>query len=312
MAKNAVRGGENKVKTSDEILQELDELRDRRLAKTITEAEYHAEWDHLWNELREVDREEKRSAKEKAKEEQQLKQQQAREDHERRPKVYCDGCCEPNQPLGIGVYSADCGIEISLQLDQPGTNNVAECLGAITALEECKKRGIKGIRLLSDSQLVVFWTTGDYALKSHTAQKYVPEIRRLLTEVEATIEWIPGSKNLADKYSRNQHHFPDDLSLLERLKTIPADRLAFKDFIGVKSGRDEFSGMRKAKIIQLLSAEEWGTISAAFEKEKYQLSAGRWRLRGLPIETAIRKVRVDREVGHKVAKRRMREWDDDE
>lgn len=60
-------------------------------------------------------------------------------------------------------------------------------------------------------------------------------------------------------------------------------------------------------------AEEWEKISAAFDKKKYQMSAARWRLRGLPIETAIRKVQVDREVGHNIAeKRSRREWDDDE
>jgi ribonuclease HI len=237
------RGGENKVKTSDEILIELDQLRDRRVAKTITEDEYHAESDRLWSELREADRAANCLAKQRTNEDRREARQMAKEEHERRPKVYCDGACEPGQPLGIGVFSADCGIEISLQVDQRGTNNVAECLGAITALEECKKRGILGIRLLSDSRLVVYWTRGNYAMKSATARRYVPTIRRLLSEVGGVIEWIPGSQNLADKYSRGLQDYRDDLSPLEKLKTIPNDRLAFKDFLGVKSGRDEFSNV---------------------------------------------------------------------
>jgi hypothetical protein len=65
--------------------------------------------------------------------------------------------------------------------------------------------------------------------------------------------------------------------------------------------------------VRALGADEWTTIVGAFDKEKYQLSAARWRLRGLPLETAIRKVQVDREIGHKIAeKRSMREWDEDD
>lgn len=295
---------------SNEILSQLDELRDRRVANTITEADYHAAWDRLWEELRAADRAEKQAVSKRASEEKARAIAQAREVKERRSKVYCDGFYEPGQPLGIGVFSADCGIEISLQLYQSGTNNVAECLGAITALEECKKRGITGIRLLCDSQLVVYWTTGRYAQKSHTAQTYVPKIRQLLSEVGGTIEWIPGSKNLADKYSRSAHMFPADLSPLDKLKTIPCDRLTLKDFLGVKSGRDEFSRMKGAKVIESLMAEEWELIVAAFDKEKYQLSAARWRLRGLPLATAIRKVEVDREVGHNIAEKRRASWED--
>ncbi len=301
------------TRTANEILADLDRLRDRRFAKQVAADEYHVEWERLWQELRAADRAQRRSAKRRADQEEPVAKKRARQKHERRPKVYCDGCCEPGQPLGIGVFSAECGIEISLQLDQPGTNNVAECLGAITALQECKKRGITGIRLLSDSQLVVCWATGEYALKSRTARRYVPEIRRLLAEVEATIEWIPGSENRADKYSRNQQSFPDGLSPLEKLKVIPPARLAFKDFLSVRSGRDEFSRMRKDRIVQLLGPEQWPQVVAVFDKQKYQLAAARWFLRGLPLETAILKVEVEREVGHRIAEKRSRRaWDEDQ
>lgn len=119
------------------------------------------------------------------------------------PIVYCDGCGGGRKPLGIGVYSADCGIELSRQLDQSGTSNEAECLAAIAALEECKRRGFSRIRLLSDSQLVVNWANGVYAQRCRTAKRHIPKLQRLLREVEATIEWIPGRLNFADSYSRN-------------------------------------------------------------------------------------------------------------
>jgi hypothetical protein len=131
--------------------------------------------------------------------------------------------------------------------------------------------------------------------------------------VKGSIEWIPGKLNLADKYSRNVHQFPENLRPLEKLKGVPPDRLKFKDFVGVKSGRDEFSRLRANKIMQMVGAEEWRKIVVAFDKKKYQLSAARWRLRGLPLETAIRKVEVDREVGHNVAQRRNGSvWEDED
>lgn len=138
-------------------------------------------------------------------------QSESQEGNQQRPKVYCDGCGGgPRKPLSIGVYSAECGIEISWRTDQYGTSNEAECLAAIAALEECKRRGISGIRLLSDSKLVVGWGngrygSGPYGLKSRTARKYVPCLRQLLGEVEATIEWISGETNLADRCSRRRH-----------------------------------------------------------------------------------------------------------
>ena len=39
-------------------------------------------------------------------------------------------------------------------------------------------------------------------------------------------------------------------------------------------------------------------FTARFDQDKYQVSAARWLLRGLSVENAIRKVEVDREIGH--------------
>jgi ribonuclease HI len=115
--------------------------------------------------------------------------------------VFCDGCYQ-HRVMGIGVYSEDLGIERSERLDQPGTCNVAECLAAIAALEEIKRKAIPYVTLYSDSQLVVCWTSGAYEMRSATAKKYVPTIRRLLEEARGRLAWVPGEKNPADWYSR--------------------------------------------------------------------------------------------------------------
>jgi hypothetical protein len=93
--------------------------------------------------------------------------------------------------------------------------------------------------------------------------------------------WVAGKDNLAAKLSKS-------------LMLTAVDR----ELAAMKSGRDQFSRLRKPGLIEAVGDDAWTHIASKFEKEKYQLSAARWLLRGLPIEKAIRKVEVDREIGH--------------
>jgi GH24 family phage-related lysozyme (muramidase) len=79
----------------------------------------------------------------------------------------------------------------------------------------------------------------------------------------------------------------------DKLKSLPQENLRREDFAAVKSGRDGFSAMRKAKLIEAVAAQDYEKVCQALDKEKYQLSALRWLLRGL-------------------AERREAEWDDDD
>ena len=196
--------------------------------------------------------------------------------------VYCDGACEPNPGnVYVGVYCADPRIEMARKMEVYGTNNVAECLAAIAALEECKRLNLVGVELLSDSALVIGWTRGSFEWKSATPFEYVPKIRQLLEDVQGRMLWVPGKKNLADKFSK----------LL--IPTAWDRKLA-----AMKSGRDAFSKLNKPKLMEAIGVEAWNQIAAKIDKEKYQLSAARWFLRGLSLETAIRKVEAEREISH--------------
>jgi hypothetical protein len=115
----------------------------------------------------------------------------------------------------------------------------------------------------------------------------------LLKEANATLVWIPGKHNKADKLSK-------------RLRPRDTD----KEFINLKVGRDAFSTMSKQEVIGKVG-EAWETITKRLDMEKYQLSAARWLLRGLPLEAAICKVEAARAQGHEINFRRQMRYSDD-
>lgn len=199
--------------------------------------------------------------------------------------VYVDGCCE-NGVMGVGVLCEQYGIEISETL--PGrTNNVAECIAVIRALEELEARGIRRARIKCDSQLVVYWTSGRYSCRSRTATTYVPKIKELLARTHSSLVWIAGRNNLADPLSRRHQKFADD-----------KPRKSFRYYLNLRSGRDDFSKLRLPQLEQMVSANDRATVADHFSNcPTYQATCLRWIVRGLAVGDAIRKVEVGRTVG---------------
>ncbi len=215
--------------------------------------------------------------------------------------IYCDGCCQPNPgTMAIGVYCDDPEIRIS-RVAGYGTNNEAECLAAIAALEEAKRLGLSGIELRCDSRLVVGWARRKSKLKSKTARQCVPQIKSLLAEVGAHLTWIPGTINPADALSRQHEYQPDQFSSdIERINHLTHDQLRFGDFVALKSGRDEFSRLNYLALVERIPAADLEVIRQEFVSEKQRASVIRWMLRGLDLARAIRKVATDTEVAKNV------------
>lgn len=77
----------------------------------------------------------------------------------------------------------------------------------------------------------------------------------------------------------------------------------FKDYANLKTfGRDKYSSMKKEELITQTKEEDFIMINSAFEEEKLVLSALRWRLRGLSVHKAIRKVEVDETIKSNIKK----------
>ena len=89
-------------------------------------------------------------------------------------------------------------------------------------------------------------------------------------------------------------------NILDKIKTLPMDRLSFGDFAKLKSGRDEFSKIKFGALFAQMNGDDRKMISDAIAREADQAKAMRWVLRGLTAEKAIRKVKTDLQITAKV------------
>lgn len=86
-------------------------------------------------------------------------------------------------PAAVGVVlETDDGTAVGA-LGRPigvATNNVAEYRALIVGLEEAKKLGVRNLRVLGDSELVIKQMLGEYRVKNETLRPLFLEAQRLL------------------------------------------------------------------------------------------------------------------------------------
>lgn len=120
--------------------------------------------------------------------------------------IYTDGACFGNPgPMGIGIiFVKDSKIikKISRHMGR-GTNNVAEYMAVLTALQEAKKMNEKNIVLRADSQLLIKQLRGEYKVKAKHLRQLYGAVIVLARELDVKFEWVEREKNkLADGLSR--------------------------------------------------------------------------------------------------------------
>ncbi len=105
---------------------------------------------------------------------------------------------------GSGLQHEDFGLAVP-----PGhpraTNNVAEYVGAICAMEWLVRRGYGGaVRVAGDSQLVVRQMRGEYRVRAGHLQPYHERLAQLSARFRAVeFVWIPREENFrADELSK--------------------------------------------------------------------------------------------------------------
>jgi len=126
--------------------------------------------------------------------------------------IYFDGLCEPRNPGGVAtygyvIYQNGKTLKKGCRVVGEGrgmTNNVAEYSALKRALEWLNEENIcDEIMIRGDSMLVINQVKGEWQVKSQTSQRFVPQIKTLLKEKKAKLEWIPREENNeADMLSR--------------------------------------------------------------------------------------------------------------
>tara|TARA_X000000950_G_C13902254_1_gene655357 strand:+ start:1789 stop:2196 length:408 start_codon:yes stop_codon:yes gene_type:complete len=103
-------------------------------------------------------------------------------------KVYFDGASRSNPgPASYGVTLIDTnGREIDTDKKFIGnaTNNVAEYMGAIAAVNIAIKHDIKKIIILGDSNLVIKQITNEWKVKSENLKQHFNELKNVISKKE--------------------------------------------------------------------------------------------------------------------------------
>lgn len=139
--------------------------------------------------------------------------------------VHFDGACQPPKGPGVATFGftvegedldfEDCGLA-TRPYSEHSTNNVAEYVAAIRALEWLHERGYRGTVIASgDSQLVVRQMKGEYEVRTEHLRAYREWLARLATEFAAVEwQWVP----------REQNSRADALSKLALKEAVPEAR----------------------------------------------------------------------------------------
>lgn len=120
--------------------------------------------------------------------------------------AHFDGACEPPRGGGVaaygyvvegaGLYYEGRGLAVK-PFSAHATNNVAEYVGAICALEWLEAHGYRGdVTLAGDSQLVVCQMRGEYEVRAPHLRAYHDRLAQLAERFRhVEFVWLPREKN---------------------------------------------------------------------------------------------------------------------
>jgi len=242
-----------------------------------------------------------------------------------------DGSCAPN-PGGVmrlGAIIATSASQWQIQDEVPAqaenTVNVAEYRALILGLRSYLDAGGTGpVIVRGDSQLVMRQMSGKYATRGALVLWYATAWDLMnQAGITASFEWIPREQNgAADLLTRDPAHrlpepdartpgmiaYPTDISpdLQRRIAALNTHASpGFRDFARLRvGGRDRLSRCTLNDLQQaVLERAPAGTADRTLRQvqesspdPRAQAVVLRWFLRGLALELAIQKQRVDAEI----------------
>lgn len=203
------------------------------------------------------------------------------------------------------------------------SNNVAEYLAVQCGLEAYHTaHGTGPLTVLSDSQLIVNQLNGAYRINQPPLARHASDVLRLVAPLDVTFAWIPREQNRAadllaggDSDPMPRLFVPQD-ALYEVAPALHRHIAAlnqltkpgFKEMLALRvGGRDALSALTYPALRSRAGEAISSAVAEAFgDDEQAQAVALRWALRGLGLDLAIRKVRVDAEVAVNAGRRRRR------
>jgi ribonuclease HI len=120
-------------------------------------------------------------------------------------RVHFDGACQPAHGGGVATFGFT--VEGDLVGEEKGlavapwspraTNNVAEYVAAVRALEWLRSRGFAGtVILLGDSQLIIRQMRGEYAVRTEHLRPYHEHLQALARGfAHVDFQWVPREEN---------------------------------------------------------------------------------------------------------------------
>lgn len=124
--------------------------------------------------------------------------------------IHTDGASKGNpgpMHIGVAIYEGERLVKTVSESVGTGTNNNAEYLAVLRALDEAKKLGASEIELRSDSQLLVRQLNGQYKVKSANIRplfEKVMEKKKAFSKI--VFVWTPREENvLADALSNGKN-----------------------------------------------------------------------------------------------------------
>lgn len=145
--------------------------------------------------------------------------------------IFTDGASKGNPGIsgaGIAIYNDKKEkIKEFSQFLGTKTNNEAEYLAIIYAIELIKNLKAKKIKFFSDSQLLVKQLSGEYKVKTQTIKKIFDKINTKIEEynLETSFHWIPRTENtvadsLANKAIENNNNSNNNVNSPIQTKEI--------------------------------------------------------------------------------------------
>lgn len=113
--------------------------------------------------------------------------------------VFCDGGSRGNPgPSALGVVIKTTKGEVISEIGEflgIQTNNYAEYMAVVRAMEYLKGKGIKSAQFYLDSQLVVRQLNGEYKIKSDNIKHLNQKVNELRADIDVSFEHVYRENN---------------------------------------------------------------------------------------------------------------------